>query len=144
MKKVLIGGALVLGLFLSACGENLPKEITQNANFKRCQQVEKNLLSIQSKFEKDDRVEFYESCNLALEYGSKTDKRIFETIEEGEEKFKNVVLELNKRNIKNHESIYDLLGNYAEAKLLLDQKNAPRRDNSYLGKKDTDEKEEKK
>ena len=63
MKKIsLLTTSVVAGLFLAGCGESLPKEITEHANFKSCQQVEKNLLTIQSSFEKDDRVQFYRGC----------------------------------------------------------------------------------
>ncbi len=62
MKKVLLT-SVVVGLFLAGCGESLPKEITEHANFKSCQQVEKNLLTIQSSFEKDEKEIFYKQCN---------------------------------------------------------------------------------
>ena len=63
MKKVLLTISVVAGLFLAGCGESLPKEITEHANFKSCQQVEKNLLTIQSSFEKDEKEIFYKQCN---------------------------------------------------------------------------------
>lgn len=61
MKKLALS-VVVAGVFLVGCGDNLPKEITSHENYKNCQEVEKNLLTIQSSFEKDERVEFYSNC----------------------------------------------------------------------------------
>ncbi|MCI7587161.1 MAG: hypothetical protein SPE49_03970 [Campylobacter sp.] len=61
MKKLALS-VVVAGVFLAGCGGNLPKEITSHENYKNCQEVEKNLLTIQSSFEKDERVEFYSNC----------------------------------------------------------------------------------
>ena len=61
MKKLALS-VVVAGVFLAGCGGNLPKEITSHENYKNCQEVEKNLLTIQSSFEKDERVEFFTEC----------------------------------------------------------------------------------
>lgn len=61
MKKLALS-LVVAGVFLAGCGDKLPKEITSHENYKNCQEVEKNLLTIQSSFEKDERVEFYSNC----------------------------------------------------------------------------------
>ena len=61
MKKLALS-VVVAGVFLAGCGDNLPKEITSHENYKNCQEVEKNLLTIQSSFEKDERVEFFTEC----------------------------------------------------------------------------------
>ena len=47
MKKLALS-VVVAGVFLAGCGDNLPKEITSHENYKNCQEVEKNLLTIQS------------------------------------------------------------------------------------------------
>ena len=60
-KSALI--VVVAGVFLAGCGDNLPKEITSHENYKNCQEVEKNLLTIQSSFEKDERARFFSECN---------------------------------------------------------------------------------
>ena len=62
MKKLALR-VVVAGVFLAGCGGNLPKEITSHENYKNCQEVEKNLLTIQSSFEKDERVNYYNECN---------------------------------------------------------------------------------
>ena len=61
MKKLALS-VVVAGVFLAGCGGNLPKEITSHENYKNCQEVEKNLLTIKSSFEKDESVEFYSNC----------------------------------------------------------------------------------
>ena len=61
MKKLALS-VVVAGVFLAGCGDNIPKEITSHENYKNCQKVEKNLLTIQNSFEKDERVEFYSNC----------------------------------------------------------------------------------
>ena len=62
MKKLALS-VVVAGVFLAGCGDNLPKEITSHENYKNCQEVEKNLLTIQSSFEKDERTKFFSECN---------------------------------------------------------------------------------
>ena len=62
MKKLALS-VVVAGVFLAGCGDNLPKEITSHENYKNCQEVEKNLLTIQKKKEKDERTKFFSECN---------------------------------------------------------------------------------
>ena len=78
MKKLALS-VVVAGVFLAGCGDNLPKEITSHENYKNCQEVEKNLLTIQSSFEKDERVEFYSNCTIYYKdrnYGDLLNKSI--------------------------------------------------------------------
>lgn len=130
MKKLLLT-SVVAGLFLAGCGESLPKEITEHANFKSCQQVEKNLLTIQSSFEKDDRVNFYTKCNQNF-----TDEMIKE-IYNGGDNFKNIVAKManyrSEYKLGNYKSIDEVLQYYFNVSLAEAQINA-RSDNSYLGK----------
>ena len=62
MKKSALS-VIVAGGFRAGCADNLPKEITSHENYKNCQEVEKNLLTIQSSFEKDERTKFFSECN---------------------------------------------------------------------------------
>ena len=78
MKKLALS-VVVAGVFLAGCGDNLPKEITSHENYKNCQEVEKNLLTIQSSFEKDERTKFFSECNAV--YG----KEIHEIVDEVEQ-----------------------------------------------------------
>lgn len=123
MKKVLLT-SVVAGLFLAGCGENLPNEITSHENFKSCQQVEKNLLTIQSDFEKDDREVFYKKCNLVFNDDKDRDGKLFREIFENKDEFNKVKTEAIKRMDKKAQNINELYDEYYKARNIIDVLNA--------------------